>query len=67
MATKQNGVLGTFTPTVTGYTNLTVPANSTKLTTTGFPFYTCPGATLASGKLSIATNTLVFAFFDVNE
>ena len=57
MATKQNGVLGTFTPTVTGYTNLTVPANSTKLTTTGFPFYTCPGATLASGKLVIANNT----------
>ena len=57
MATKQNGVLGTFTPTVTGYTNLTVAANSTKLTTTGFPFYTCPGATLASGKLVIANNT----------
>tara|TARA_X000000368_G_scaffold180455_1_gene142464 strand:- start:1990 stop:3018 length:1029 start_codon:yes stop_codon:yes gene_type:complete len=57
MATKQNGVLGTFTPTVTGYTNFTVAANSTKLTTTGFPFYTCPGATLASGKLVIANNT----------
>tara|TARA_B100000965_G_scaffold79742_2_gene63506 strand:- start:1734 stop:2768 length:1035 start_codon:yes stop_codon:yes gene_type:complete len=57
MATKQNGVLGTFTPTVTGHTNLTRAANSTKVTTTGFPFYTCPGATLMSGKLIIANNT----------
>tara|TARA_A100001388_G_scaffold71636_1_gene50788 strand:- start:566 stop:1594 length:1029 start_codon:yes stop_codon:yes gene_type:complete len=57
MATKQQGVLGTFTPTVTGYTNFTVPANNNKLTTQGFPFYTCPGATMMSGKLVIANNT----------
>ena len=60
MAVKQNGVLGTYTPTVTPYTNNALSEthpNNTVSSGTGFPFYTCPGATLASGKLIIANNT----------
>ena len=67
MAVKQNGVLGTFTPTVTPYTNLTVNAThpNNKLTTTAFNFYTCPAATLASGKIVVANNTGGAATVDI--
>ena len=60
MATKQNGVLGTYTPTVTPYTNNSLTEthpNNSVATGTGFAFYTCPGASLASGKLMLANNT----------
>ena len=57
MATKQNGVLATFTPTVSKYTNETLPANGNTVAATGYNIYTCPGATLMSGKLFIANNT----------
>ena len=57
MATKQNGVLGSFTPTVTPYTNGTVAANAQAITTQEFPFYTCPGATVTSAKIIISNNT----------
>ena len=43
MATKQNGVLGSFTPTVTPYTNDTQPDNSLAVAANEFAFYTCPG------------------------
>ena len=56
MATKQNGVLATFTPTVTPYTHSTQTATSLAITTQGWPMYTCPGATMVSGKLIIANN-----------
>ena len=52
MAVKQNGVLACFTPTVTPYVNLTT-ASGTSVTPNGFNFYTCPGATMMSGKLLI--------------
>ena len=67
MAVKQNGVLGTFTPTVTPYTNLTVNAThpNNKLATTAFNFYTCPAATLASGKIVVANNTGGAATVDI--
>ena len=57
MATKQNGVLGSYTPTVTPYTNGTVEANAQALTGQEFAFYTCPGATVTSAKILIANNT----------
>jgi len=67
MAVKQNGVLGTFTPTVTPYTHLTVNAThpNNKLTTTAFNFYTCPAATLASGKIVVTNNTGGAATVDI--
>ena len=65
MATKQNGVLGTFTPTVTPYTNSIAPDNSLTTTPQGWPLYTCPGATMVSGKLIIANNTGGAATVDV--
>ena len=57
MATKQNGVLATFTPTVSKYTNQILPANGNTVAATGYNIYTCPGATLMSGKLYITNNT----------
>ena len=57
MATKQNGVLASFTPTVSKYTNETLPANGNTVAATGYNIYTCPGATLMSGKLYISNNT----------
>ena len=57
MAIKQNGVLATFTPTVSKYTNRTLPDNGNTVTATGYNIYTCPGATLMSGKLFISNNT----------
>ena len=57
MATKQNGVLANFTPTVSKYTNERLPANGNTVTATGYNIYTCPGATLMSGKLFISNNT----------
>ena len=57
MAVKQNGVLATFTPTVSKYTNLTVPANNNTIAATEYNIYTCPAATLMSGKLIVSNNT----------
>ena len=57
MAIKQNGVLATFTPTVSKYTNRTLPDNGNTVAATGYNIYTCPGATLMSGKLYISNNT----------
>ena len=57
MAVKQNGVLATFTPTTSKYTNSTVPANSNTIAATAWNMYTCPGATLTSGKLIVSNNT----------
>ena len=57
MAVKQNGVLATFTPTVSKYTNLTVAANSNTIAATEYNIYTCPAATLTSGKLVVSNNT----------
>ena len=57
MATKQNGVLATFTPTVSKYTNRILPANGNTVAATGYNIYTCPGATLMSGKLYVTNNT----------
>ena len=57
MAVKQNGVLATFTPTVSKYTNSTVPANNNTIAATAWNMYTCPGATLTSGKLIVSNNT----------
>ena len=57
MATKQNGVLATFTPTVSKYTNETLPANGNTVAANGYNIYTCPGATLMSGKLFVSNNT----------
>ena len=57
MATKQNGVLANFTPTVSKYTNERLPANGNTVAATGYNIYTCPGATLMSGKLFISNNT----------
>ena len=65
MATKQNGVLGSFTPTVTPYTNDTRPANSLAVAATEFPFYTCPGGTMVSAKLVISNNTGGAAAVDI--
>ena len=65
MATKQNGVLGSFTPTVTPYTNDTRPDNSLTVAANEYPFYTCPGATMVSAKLIISNNTGGAATVDV--
>ena len=65
MATKQNGVLGSFTPTVTPYTNDTQPDNSLAVAANEFAFYTCPGATMVSAKLVISNNTGGAAAVDV--
>ena len=64
MAVKQNGVLACFTPTVTPYVNLTT-ASGTSVTPNGFNFYTCPGATMMSGKLVINNATGGAATVDV--
>ena len=65
MAVKQNGVLATFTPTVSDYTNNTVAANSNAIATNGWCMYTCPEATLVSAKLIVANNTGGNANIDV--
>ena len=57
MAVKQNGVLAHFTPTVSKYTNQTLPANSNTVAPTGYNIYTCPNGTLMSGKVFVANNT----------
>ena len=57
MAVKQNGVLATFTPTTSKYTNLTVAANSNTIAATAWNMYTVPAATLTSGKLIVSNNT----------
>ena len=57
MAVKQNGVLATFTPTTSKYTNRTVPSATNTITATEWNMYTCPKATLVSGKLFISNNT----------
>ena len=57
MAVKQNGVLATFTPTTSKYTNLSLPAASNTVAATAYNIYTCPGATLTSGKLIVSNNT----------
>ena len=56
MAVKQNGVLACFTPTVTPYVNLTTAAGTT-VTPNGYNFFTCPSATMVSGKLFINNAT----------
>ena len=56
MATKQNGVLASFTPTVSKYTNQVLASPGTA-TPQGYNIYTCPAATLMSGKLYVSNNT----------
>ena len=56
MAVKQNGVLATFTPTVSKYTNQVLASPGTE-TPNGYNIYTCPAATLMSGKLYVSNNT----------
>lgn len=67
MATKQNGVLATFTPTVSKYTNQTAPSPypNNALATNGWCMYTTPTATLTSAKLIVANNTGGAANIDV--
>ena len=62
MAVKQNGVLATFVPGVTPYSNL---RTSSVVTPTAFNFYTVPAATLVSGRLFIANDTGSAASVDV--
>ena len=57
MAVKQNGVLATFTPTTSKYTNLRVAPASNTIAATAWNMYTCPAATLTSGKLIVSNNT----------
>ena len=57
MAVKQNGVLATFTPTVSKYTNRTLAPASNTVAATAYNIYTCPSATLTSGKLIVSNNT----------
>ena len=57
MAVKQNGVLATFTPTTSKYTNLSLPAASNTVAATAYNMYTVPAATLTSGKLIVSNNT----------
>ena len=57
MAVKQNGVLAHFTPTVSAYTNSTLPANSNTVTPNEYNIYTCPNGTLMSGKVFVSNNT----------
>ena len=65
MAVKQNGVLATFTPTVSDYTNLTVNPAANALSTTGWCMYTVPTATFASAKLIVSNDTGSAANIDV--
>jgi len=57
MATKQNGVLATFTPTVSKYTNKTTTNALGQINATAWMMYTVPAATLMSGKLLVSNNT----------
>ena len=57
MAVKQNGVLAHFTPTVSKYTNSTLPANSNTVAPNEYNIYTCPNGTLMSGKVFVSNNT----------
>ena len=57
MATKQNGVLATFTPTVSKYTNKATTAALGQISATAWMMYTVPAATLMSGKLLVSNNT----------
>ena len=57
MAVKQNGVLAHFTPTVSKYTNSTLPAASNTVAPTEYNIYTCPNGTLMSGKVFVSNNT----------
>ena len=57
MAVKQNGVLAHFTPTVSKYTNATLPAASNTVAPTEYNIYTCPNGTLMSGKVFVSNNT----------
>ena len=58
MAVKQNGVLATFTPTVSKYTHFAInPAANTDAGDGSYNIYTCPEATLTSGKLVVSNNT----------
>ena len=65
MAVKQNGVLATFTPTVSDYTNFTVNPASNALATNGWCMYTVPTATLTSAKLIVSNDTGSAANIDV--
>lgn len=62
MAVKQNGVLATFVPGVTPYSNLRL---SSVVTPTAFNFYTTPSATMTSARLFIANDTGSAASVDV--
>ncbi len=57
MAVKQNGVLATFTPTNSQYTNRVVPGNANAISADSWMMYTCPQNTLVSGKLFVSNNT----------
>ena len=65
MAVKQNGVLATFTPTVSDYTNNTVNPASNAVATNGWCMYTVPTATLTSAKLIVSNDTGSAANIDV--
>ena len=65
MAVKQNGVLATFTPTVSDYTNNTVNPASNAIATNGWCMYTVPTATLTSAKLIVSNDTGSAANIDV--
>ena len=65
MAVKQNGVLATFTPTVSDYTNNTVDPASNAIATNGWCMYTVPTATLTSAKLLVSNDTGSAANIDV--
>ncbi len=65
MAVKQNGVLATFTPTVSDYTNNTVNPASNAVATNGWCMYTVPTATLTSAKLLVSNDTGSAANIDV--
>ena len=65
MAVKQNGVLATFTPTVSDYTNNTVDPASNAVATNGWCMYTVPTATLTSAKLIVSNDTGSAANIDV--
>ena len=65
MAVKQNGVLATFTPTVSDYTNNTVDPASNTIATNGWCMYTVPTATLTSAKLIVSNDTGSAANIDV--
>ena len=62
MAVKQNGVLATFVPGVTPYSNL---RTTSVVTPTAFNFYTVPAATMASCRLFISNDTGSAASVDV--